>query len=92
MKVSKNSIGEYLVVRFEDHCINASDTPDEPILIEAIGKLTKVTKKFITLTTWMPVTSNEEMRYTNSERTIILQSTIIDVFFLKFIERVINEN
>jgi hypothetical protein len=83
VKIKKSDIGQFMAIRFLDHCITDKTDPDEPIEIEAVGRLYKVQKKFIVLQTWTPITADPKLRHDNSERTVILIADVISAIILK---------
>lgn len=88
MKLKKADIGKYVSIRFLDHVIVTKTDVDEPMEIECVGRVEKVTKKTVVLHSWTPITADAQMRQDNSERTVLLQSAIIKVYDLQPVERI----
>lgn len=82
MKVKKSDIGKYVAVIFLDHCIVTGIDDAEPVEIEAVGRITKVSKLRVVLDHWIPITADPSLRDGNVERAVILQSAIKKHTFL----------
>jgi len=80
----KYKIGEMYIIYFWDHCRGSEDL----IPCEMVGRLTKITKKSVTLSPWTCLDSSIETMMANSEpytiaSEIILRKEIIKAIPLK---------
>lgn len=59
-------------ITFEDHCVGL----DDPIMCEIVGWLIKETETFMLLTSWVVLSSDDDLFFNNLEKVCILKSTI----------------